>query len=490
MSLKKGQIYEGYVSDYKFPNMGKIALDDDIVYVKDAIPGQYISFSISKKRSGASEGKLLNVIKRSQIEGAEPSCGNFGECGGCSYQRLSYEDQLKLKSDTVEKILKKIYPEHDFQGIIPSPDTYAYRNKMEYAFGDEYKGGPLALGLHKKNSFYDIINTDTCSIVNSDFNIIRSHTRDFFSDLYSNEKIDFNHHVDHRGYLRHLLIRRSKSKKELLVALITTTADKSDKLTIENERTVIDAFEQSLLSLNASEKLDGNIVGICHVYNNAVSDIVRCDKMDILYGRDYIYEDILGLKFKISLFSFFQTNPSGCEKLYEKVREFASSDGKGVVYDLYSGTGTIAQLLSPAAHSVYGVEIVEDAVRSAKENADLNNIDNVTFIAGDVLKALTDRESYGLPSPDMIILDPPREGIHPRALGLILRFGVEKIIYISCKPTSLARDLQSFKEAGYVLEESLCVDMFPHTVHVETVCLLVRGNSLHIDIDVDVEEML
>ena len=201
-----------------------------------------------------------------------------------------------------------------------------------------------------------------------------------------------------------------------------------------------------------------------------MADIVQSDETRIIYGEEFIYEEILGLKFKISVFSFFQTNSLGAEVLYEKAREYIGNTKDQTVFDLYSGTGTIAQMIAPVSEKVIGVEIVEEAVEAAKENAELNGLDNCEFIAGDVLKVIDEIEE----KPDMLILDPPRDGINPKALNKIIDFDVDKIVYISCKPTSLARDLETLQERGYNVEKACAVDMFPNTVHVETVVLLSK----------------
>ena len=231
---------------------------------------------------------------------------------------------------------------------------------------------------------------------------------------------------------------------------------------------------------------DGKIVGILHTRNDSLADVIRDDGTDILYGQDYFYEELLGLEFKITPFSFFQTNSLGAEVLYETAREYIGGS-LGTVFDLYSGTGTIAQILSPAAGKVIGVEIVEEAVEAARENAKRNGLANCTFIAGDVLKVVDAIEE----KPDFIILDPPRDGIHPKALSKIgLRFRPERMLYISCKPTSLARDLQMLQEYGYVVERLCCVDMFPGTGHVETVCLLSKLNvEHHIEVELTMDEL-
>ena len=323
---------------------------------------------------------------------------------------------------------------------------------MEYSFGDQYKGGELCLGLHKKGSFYDIVNTNECKIVNDDYNRIL----DVILEYFKSQNIPYYHKMSKEGYLRHVLIRRARRTGEIIIAIVTTTTmDVDFKILCDR-----------LLELN----LLGDIVGIMHIYNDGLADMVRSDKTEILYGRDYIYEEILGLKFKISLFSFFQTNSLGAEKLYEKAREYVGETKDKLVFDLYSGTGTITQMLAKVAKKVVGVEIIEEAVDAAKENADLNGLENCDFYAGDVLKVIDEIED----KPDLIVLDPPRDGINPHALDKIINYGVERMVYISCKPTSLARDLIVLQERGYKVLKACAVDMFPGTYHVETVVLLSR----------------
>ena len=243
---------------------------------------------------------------------------------------------------------------------------------------------------------------------------------------------------------------------------------------------LLQGFLEVLLSLEREGKLLGHFVGILHIVNDSQADVVKSDRTEVLYGQDYFYEELLGLRFKISTFSFFQTNSHSAEVLYETVREYVGNlgvDGAGrpesIVYDLYSGTGTIAQLMAPVAKKVIGVEIVEEAVEAARRNAAENGLKNCEFITGDVLKVLD-----GIPEkPDVIILDPPRDGIHPKALPKIISYGVERIVYISCKPTSLVRDLETFLKCGYQVERAVAVDQFPWTANVETVVLLGREFS-------------
>ena len=249
----------------------------------------------------------------------------------------------------------------------------------------------------------------------------------------------------------------------------------------------MDTLVEQLLAL----PLEGKIVGILHVKNDSLADVVQSDETVVLYGQDYFYEELLGMKFKISTFSFFQTNTLGAEVLYTTAREFMNSDGGDaaegkVVFDLYSGTGTIAQMMAPVAKKVIGVEIVEEAVVAARENAKLNGLTNCEFIAGDVLKVIDTIEER----PDFIVLDPPRDGIHPKALKKIIDYGVENLVYISCKPTSLARDLVVLQEEGYQVKRVKCIDQFPCSVHVETVVLLSqRKADDYVEVELELDEL-
>ncbi len=456
--MKKGQIYEGVVTRVDFPNKAIVMVDDEKVVVKNAMPGQKISFAVSKIRSGKSEGNLKEVLCKSPLETRDGACRNFGNCGGCSYQTMSYENQLEMKRSQVMRLMDQVCEEYEFEGILGSPVEWGYRNKMEFSFGDEYKNGPLALGLHKKGSFHDIITADDCAIVDNDFNQILTCVLNYCTEF----GMDYFHKVTHKGYLRHLLIRKAVKTGEILVNIITTTQEEN----FTGSEDVFTELRNQLLAL----KLKGTIVGFCHTYNDSQADVVKSDRAVQLYGRDYIYEELLGLRFKISTFSFFQTNSLGAEVLYSKVREYVGETKDKRIFDLYSGTGTIAQLIAPVAGKVTGVEIVEEAVEAAKENAALNGLNNCEFIAGDVLKVIDSLED----KPDIIILDPPRDGIHPKALDKIINFGVDKIVYISCKPTSLVRDLEILQAKGYKVEKVCAVDMFPETVHVETVVLMSK----------------
>lgn len=482
--MKKGFRGTGTVERVDFPNKGIAVTDDgDRVIVKNTIPGQKVEFVVNKVKHQRAEGRLMEVIEKSPLETEEP-CPHFGMCGGCTYQTVPYEKQLDMKLTQVKKLISDAIGTekeagYEFIGIHGSPKKSEYRNKMEFSFGDEYKDGPLALGMHKRGSFYDLVTVSDCQIVDEDFRTILKAALDYFSK----NNIPYFHRASHKGYLRHLLVRKATKTGEIIVDLVTTTQTEGF-----DEEELLAGFRYTLLTRH----YDGRFKGVLHTKNDSVADVVKNEGTEVLYGDSYFYEELLGLKFKITPFSFFQTNSLGAEVLYETAREFILGDNKDslngkTVYDLYSGTGTIAQLMAPVCKEVVGVEIVEEAVCAAKENAALNGLDNCKFIAGDVLKVLDEIEE----KPDYIILDPPRDGIHPKAIGKIIEYGVENMVYISCKPTSLARDLQIFMGRGYRVEKICCVDMFPNTYHVETVCQLVlRKPAVHINIDVDVEELV
>jgi 23S rRNA (uracil-5-)-methyltransferase RumA len=461
--MKKGQVYEGIVERVDFPGKGVVRVGEETAVVKMCLPGQKIRFSVNKVRKGKAEGRLLEVVEKSPLETGHP-CSHFGLCGGCTYLSLPYEEQLKLKEAQVKRLLDGVLSgrqgDWKFEGIKGSPAEYEYRNKMEFSFGDEYKDGPLALGMHKRGSFYDLVTVEDCRIVDEDYRLILKNVRAYFAE----RQIPFFHRLTHVGYLRHLLVRKASKTGEILVALVTSSQSPAE------ENALIEGFCDLLLELENTGKLRGHFAGILHIINDAVADVVRSDRTDILYGQDYFYEELLGLRFKISTFSFFQTNSYSAEVLYETARSYVGDLGGAdkTVFDLYSGTGTIAQLMAPVAGKVIGVEIVEEAVEAARKSAAENGLNNCEFIAGDVLKVLDEVEE----KPDMIILDPPREGVHPRALPKIIAYAVERIVYISCKPTSLVRDLEVFLANGYVVEKAVAVDQFPWTSGVECICLL------------------
>ena len=453
--MKKGQVFEGVIERVDFPNKGiaYIPEEDRHVTVKNGMPGQKVSFVINKFKRGNAEGRLLDVVERSPLETRDPACSIFPACGGCMYQTMPYPEQMKMKEGQIRRIMDEaVKGSYVFEGVKASPKEFGYRNKMEFSFGDEYKDGPLSLGLHKKGSTYDVLTAADCKLVHEDMNKILVCVLEYFRE----RNVSYYKKMQHTGYLRHLLLRRGDTTGEILVNLVTTT---------QEEHNLAPLVDQ-LLALEP----EGRIVGILHILNDSLSDVVKSDETRILYGQDYFYERLLGLEFKITPFSFFQPNSRGAEVLYETVREYIGDIRDMTVFDLFSGTGTISQVMAPVAKQVIGVEIVEEAVEAAKENAERNRLSNCRFIAGDVFEVLDNIEER----PDVIVLDPPRDGIHPKALPKILDYGVQKIVYISCKMTSLERDLEMMQMRGYRVEKMTAVDQFCQTVHVETVVLMSR----------------
>ena len=594
--MKKGSIVRGRVERLDYPNRGIVLTDEgEFLEVKDVIPGQTIEAVVTRGREGASKGRLRAVVERSPMEQADSPCPLAGRCGGCSYQTLPYEEQLKLKEEQVRRLLLKHIPEIGeqgkgakqekqrtdrqtdkladkqanqqadrwveewtgkqaeewagkqeegknsfdtdntarkienivhltaegiensiaedvsgqyarigkeetlcsdvasarkamseknrgfiWEGILPSPRCRGFRNKMEFTFGDEYPGGPMTLGLHVKNSFYDIVTVDCCNIVDEDYRRIIRGTLDFFLS----RNIPHYNKKTREGVLRYLIVRKAVYTGEIMVVLITSEAGSS------YAPELFSCFADMLRGL----PLEGSIASVWHGISDSVADTAYCENLRLLYGKASITEKALGLTFEITPYSFFQTNTLGAEVLYSKVREYVLTaqqmENKYAVmriFDLYSGTGTIAQVLSPAAEEIIGVEIVKEAVDAARLNAERNGLDNCRFICGDVFKTLD-----SLPQgPDIIILDPPREGVHPKAMERISdEFAPPYIVYVSCKATSLVENLAVMMSHGYQPVKGCCVDMFPGTAHVETVCLLSqRKPDTTIEVDLDISEL-
>ena len=449
--MKKNEVVELKIEGISFPGKSWGMHGEKKVVMKNGLPGQRVLVNIAKKRKKF-EGRILEVLEKAPNE-IDAACDVFAKCGGCTYQNLPYDEQLKLKESYVLNLLEQAgIAGFTYEGIVPSPEVFGYRNKMEYSFGDNEKDGPLMLGLHEQGSFYNIVKTDGCQITDEDFNTIQTAVLEFFAQTGDS----YFHKRSHEGFLRHLVVRKGKHTGDLLINLATTTEGTLDEV----------AFVKGLLDL----KLKGQIRGILHTQNDGVADVVKAEIAKTLYGEDKIEDQILGLTFEITSFSFFQTNTLGAEKLYSVVRDFVGREQNEVIYDLYCGTGTIAQVLAPVSKKVVGIELVAEAVKAAKVNATKNGLANCQFIAGDVMV-----EVANLHDPaDVIILDPPRDGIPPKAIFKILDFKPKTFVYVSCKATSLARDLPFFVAAGYAIKKVKCVDMFPHTGHVETVVLMTR----------------
>lgn len=458
------------IADVNFPNKAYGYYEGEKVIVKNAVPGQRVQAQVFKKRGSGVEARLQEVIERSPLEREAGMCSHYALCGGCTYQTMRHEEELRLKERQVKRLLENAgICVQSWEGIVPAPSETGYRNKCEFSFGDEEKDGDLALGMRKRMSYYEVVTLKDCNIVDADYLRIIEGTLQFFQE----RRVPFYHKARHDGSLRHLVVRKGAATGEILINLVT-----SSEIPFS-----VEEFKDMLLGL----ELDGSVCGILHSVNDGLADVVKSDEMRLLYGRDFFMEKLFDLEFKVSVYSFFQTNSAGAEKLYSIVKEFAGDVADKTVFDLYCGTGTIGQIMAEAgSKKVLGIELIEEAVVAANENAKRNHLENCTFLAGDVLKMVDELEER----PDLIIVDPPRDGIHPKAIGKIIAFGAPEIVYVSCKPTSLARDLEIFQQEGYQVERVKLMDMFPRTVHVETVCLLSKLQSEeHIEIEVAMDEL-
>lgn len=454
--MKKNKIIDVKVEKMNYPNFSLGAYQGVDVQFKGGLLGQTCRVKITRNRSTKKKAKFLEVVEHSYLENAKDFCPNADICGGCAYQRLPYETELMLKLDMIKRLLEEEGIKKSFDvSINRSPLTKAFRNKMEYTFGDSQKDGPLVLGLHRQGKFYELVDTLGCNIVDSDFEIIRR----FVQEYFRRKNAHFYHRTNRSGLLRHLIVRKAMHTGELMVVLVTTSDQAFDEIKK-------DLFAQALLKADTK----GDIVSIYHVTNDSLADAVIPEKVELLYGKNNIEEEMMGLSFKISPFSFFQPNVFMAEKLYQKAFEFAGVNKDTKVLDLYSGTGTITQLMAKVCKKATGIEIVEEAVDKARENAKINQIENIEFICGDVLKEIENvRGDF-----DVVVLDPPREGIHPKAINKIIDINPDKFVYISCNPKTQVRDIKIFEENAYFVKKYQVFDQFVNSRHVETIALLSR----------------
>lgn len=450
-----------------------------VLLTPNTVPGEECSVLITKKKKNYAEGIKIKQIKPSSREIKAP-CPYFGTCGGCKWQHLTYEDQLGYKQQFIEESLLHIgkLKGVDILPILPSPEQYFYRNKIELSFGvvpyrkqeayheekqQEKESGNAGeteagnfLGYHGAGSFYKIVDIEACLLESELANSILTILRNFVKK----KKLSAYNQRTHEGFLRHLIIREGKNSGEVMVNILTN----------ETEDYTAEFWEPLVDELLLLEKDTAKFESILWSQHGGVSDVARSNNVTVLHGREYIFEQVSKYLFKISPFSFFQTNTRGAEVLYDLVAKFADLQGGETVVDLYSGTGTIGMYLAEKAKKVYSVELDANAVADAKTNATLNSIMNIEFIAG---KVESEAARLLFESPDVIVLDPPRAGMHPQALQMLPKFKARKMIYVSCNPSTLARDLQ-FLSKYYEVRKVQGVDMFPQTYHVETVAELIR----------------
>lgn len=458
MSKRKNKTAEVKIEEILYPNRSIGYIEDIPVEFKGGILGQKVKVKITRNRKTKKKAKLIETLEKSPFENMKEYCPNADICGGCSYQKVPYETELLMKLKMIKNLFKEENIEYDNISINQSPVTKYYRNKMEYTFGDKEKGGALELGLHRKNRFYEIVDTEGCNIVDEDFEKIRK----FVLHYFRKKDETFYHKISHTGFLRNLVIKKALNTGEIMVNLVTTSSEGFD-----------DTKKKLFANTLVGADVNGKIVSVIHTENNSIADAVIPEKVTVIFGKDHITEELMGLKFKIGPFSFFQPNVYSAEKLYKRAQEFASIDKTYRVLDLYSGTGTITQLMAQKAGHATGIEIVEEAVDKAIENAKDNEIENIDFIAGDVLKKIeVVKGKY-----DVVVLDPPREGINPNAIEKIIDLEPKRFVYISCNPRTQVRDIKKFIEKGYELKKYEAFDQFPNPSHVECIALIQRVKS-------------
>ena len=474
--MKKGDLIELDIENYAFEGKGiaRIKREDEdeknfVVFVQNSYPGDKVKAKLIKIKKSFAEARAEEILIPSQ-ERVEAKCKYFGTCGGCRQQDLAYEAQIKYKQQQVKEIFKNIggfsqLPE--ILSIIPSENTFFYRNKMEFSFSDkrwltedaisseEKIDKNFALGLHVPNVYDKVLDIDICYLQSELSYRILNFTRDFFKE----RNIQPYSTKTHSGFLRNLVIRHSYHTKDLMVNLVT--ADEDDLLTKNYSDSLLKEFPTITTIVNNINKKKASV---------AVGDYGK-----VFYGDGFITDMIGDYTFRISTNSFFQTNTLQAENLYKTMVDFAELKGNEVVYDLYSGAGTIAIYISQKVKEIYAFESVQSAIEDAKTNVELNDINNVHFFNADLSKSFLPLiEANKIPKPSLIILDPPRSGLHKNTVEDVIKINPEKIVYVSCNPATQARDIKSFSEAGYKLIKMRPVDMFPHTFHIENVALLIK----------------
>ena len=466
---KRTTVYEGVpILDIGAEGKSIAKIDGQVVFVTKALPGDVVDLKITRKKKTYMEGLPLRFHKYSEKR-VEPFCKHFDLCGGCKWQDLPYEDQLRYKQQQVVDNLERIAMV-DLPGvndILPSPYTKYYRNKMEFTFssfrwlskeelhtsdeGKEFRG----LGLHIPGRWDKIVDIEHCHLQKEPSNKIRVAVKDFaIRNGYS-----FFNLKTHEGFMRNLIIRTSTTD-EVMVILVFAWDDP------EARQQILKYLKESFPELTS----------LFYMINPKVNDSIF-DLEPVLYsGREYILEAMEGLNFKVGPKSFYQTNSNQACELYKLVRQYAGLRGDEMVYDLYTGTGTIASFLAPHCRAVVGIESVSEAIEDAWQNAELNGLLNTTFIAGDMKKLLNEDlfNRYGY--PQVLVTDPPRAGMHKNVVANILRAEPERIVYVSCNPSTQARDVHLLSEK-YRVSKVQPVDMFPHTYHVENIILLERQNN-------------
>jgi 23S rRNA (uracil1939-C5)-methyltransferase len=447
------QLHELIIEDLAFDGKSVSHLNGKVVFLDAGLPGETVLAEIISSRPRYSQGKVRDIVSRSSLRIDAP-CRHFGACGGCSWQDLDYAEQLTFKKRHVVECLARIGGLRDAvtHDVIPSEQVFAYRNKMEFSFhalGDDN----FHLGLHRRGRFDDIFDLDTCLLQDDTANRIVSWVRDFVK----RERLLIYDVALHTGYMRFLVIRRGVRTNQTMVYIVTNRGEfpSADRLVEGISR----EFPQ--------------VATIVHGQTGAKSNIAVAEVESVLYGPGYIEENLLGMVFRIRASSFFQTNSVQAERLYQAGFDLLQSGPSDRILDLYCGTGAIGLLVAPRVAEVLGVELVAEAIVAARENAEINNVANISFTQANVTDFLRGGEP-DLAGFDSVVLDPPRAGLHPKVLKRIVASPPRRLLHFSCNPATFARDAQALVGAGYAMSEVRPVDMFPHTRHIELVALFSR----------------
>ena len=440
-------------------------VDDKVVFVPFVVPGDVVDLQVRRKKHSYMEAVAISFHKYSELRD-EPFCPHYGVCGGCKWQCLKYEEQLRAKQQQVVDNLTRIghvrLPE--VLPILGSGKTRAYRNKLEFGFSDRrwiLPDEPLdienhdALGFHISGAFDKILDISYCGLMDDIQNRIRNSIREYAL----REGLVFYDLRDNTGLLRSMMVRNSNTGELMLLIQFRIENQDEHRQAMSLMRFVADSFPE--------------ITSLLWVDNHKANDTFADQEVHVFSGNDHIFEEMEGLRFKVGPKSFYQTNTDQAYTLYKVARDFAGLSGSELVYDLYTGTGTIANFVSRHSRQVIGIEYVPEAIEDAKVNSRLNGIDNTLFYAGDMKDILTDQFISQHGHPDVIITDPPRVGMHKDVVNVILNAAPERIVYVSCNPATQARDLQLL-DVAYSIVKVQPVDMFPHTQHVENVVLLER----------------
>ncbi len=459
--VKRGGEYELVIEDLAFGGKGVARVENYVIFVKDALPGDRVRARIGKRKKDYAEAYLLEILQSSPYR-VEAPCNYFKWCGGCTWQNMRYEHQLYFKRKIVQDALMRIGAQENIRvnEVLPSEKIFAYRNKMEFSFSDrrwllpEELGQPeadktFALGLHVPGTFDKILHVDHCLLQTEIANEILRFTANWLKQ----KGLKPYGIRSHEGFLRFLIIRQSAFNDEIMVNIVTG---------YEDARALIPWAEEL-------RQRFPQVVSVVNNINTRLAQIAIGESEILLAGRAYIRDKIGNFVFNISANSFFQTNNAQAERLYEVTLNFAQIDEKSVVWDLYAGTGTISLFLAQKAKEVIGFEVVDSAVADAWQNAKEHQVDNVRFVEGDLLKTMHQIS----PEPNIIVADPPRSGMHEKVLRLINHLCPERMVYVSCNPTTLARDLKILSER-FEVQQVQPVDMFPQTYHIETVVQLKR----------------